>query len=132
MNKINNVILAIILTSLLPLNVHSQKVAQGGFKGLQHIEPTNWWTGMKNPELQLMLHGTDIASSELSIDYPGVLVTQIKRTDNPNYLFVYLNITPETRPGIFKIILKKGRKKQVVNYELKERTPNSANRESFS
>ena len=132
MNKINNVILAIILTSLLPLNVHSQKVAQGGFKGLQHIEPTNWWTGMKNPELQLMLHGTDMASSELSIDYPGVLVTQIKRTDNPNYLFVYLNITPETRPGIFKIILKKGRKKQVVNYELKERTPNSANRESFS
>ena len=34
------------------------------------IEPTFWWSGMKNPELQLMVYGKDIAGY-LPIDLSG-------------------------------------------------------------
>ena len=36
------------------------------------IEPTFWWSGMKNPELQLMVYGKDIAGYLPSVKYPGV------------------------------------------------------------
>ena len=35
------------------------------------IEPTFWWSGMKNPELQLMVYGKDIAGYLPSVKYPG-------------------------------------------------------------
>ena len=36
------------------------------------IEPAFWWSGMKNPELQLMVYGKDIAGYLPSVKYPGV------------------------------------------------------------
>mgnify|MGYP002226495760 FL=1 len=30
------------------------------------IEPAFWWSGMKNPELQLMVYGKDIADISLA------------------------------------------------------------------
>lgn len=95
------------------------------------IEPTYWWTGMNNPTLQVMIYGKDVANSEVSINNPRVSIAEKKLTDNPNYLFLYLNIK-DAKAGTFKIELKNGRKKKIVKYELKERIPNSANRESFS
>ena len=38
------------------------------------IEPAFWWSGMKNPELQMMVYGKDIGSvgkPELPIDLSG-------------------------------------------------------------
>ena len=96
------------------------------------IEPTFWWTDMHNPNLQLMIYGKDIAKSEVSINYPGVSIVEKKLTDNPNYIFLYINIINDTEAGVFNIELKKGRKKKIVKYELKNRIANSANRESFS
>ena len=96
------------------------------------VEPSFWWTNMKNPELQIMLYGKDISKSEVSINYPGVSILEKKLTDNPNYIFLYININENAKAGIFNIELKNGKKKKTVKYELKERTPNSANRVSFS
>lgn len=39
---------------------------------IERIEPACWWVDMKNPELQIMVYGKNIAHSEVSIDYPGV------------------------------------------------------------
>ena len=96
------------------------------------VEPSFWWTNMKNPELQIMLYGKDISKSEVSINYPGVSILEKKLTDNPNYIFLYININENAKAGIFNIELKNGKKKKTVKYELKERTTNSANRVSFS
>lgn len=96
------------------------------------IEPTYWWTDMHNPNLQIMLYGKDVSKNEISINHPGVSIVEKKLTDNPNYVFLYININKEAKAGFFNIELKNGRKKKLVKYELKERIPNSANRESFS
>jgi neopullulanase len=96
------------------------------------VEPPNWWAGMKNPTLQLMVHGEDISSSELDLKYPGVQLVSTERTDNPNYLFLNLEIATFTKPG--SLILKfkfENRKMIKYKYELLERKPGSANRDGF-
>jgi len=98
-----------------------------------HVEPPNWWTNMTNPELQIMIHGDQIAKYNPTIDYPGVVIQRVVSTDNPNYLFIYLTIDPNTNPGQFDIqlvSLKTGRKK-LRSYELLERRLGSAERVGF-
>lgn len=66
---------------------------------IQHIEPLNWWVGMKNPHLQLMVHGNKIAHTNPIINYPGVTVQQVHKGESNNYLFIDLEIKPTTKPG---------------------------------
>lgn len=98
----------------------------------QRVEPLNWWTNMTQPELQIMLYGTNINQAEITINYPGVSVIRKETTDNPDYVFLYLNINKETKPGFFKIQIKEGKKKQTVLYELKSRQAESSQRKSFT
>ena len=65
---------------------------------IDHIEPENWYVGMKNSSLQLMVYGKNIRDSRVSVDYPGVKIDSLVRLDSPNYLFVYLNLS-EAKPG---------------------------------
>ena len=78
---------------------------------VQRLEPTSWWVGMQQTELQLMLYGTGIATADITIQYPGVTLLRKQLTDNSNYAFLYLNIAADTQPGKFSIIIKKGKKK---------------------
>lgn len=99
---------------------------------IQHVEPLNWWTGMKRPELQVMVHGERIAELAPALAYPGVRITGVERTDNPNYLFVNLRIGKDAKPGEFKLQFKRG--KEVVAshpYRLEARRPGSRARRSF-
>ena len=48
------------------------------------IEPTFWWSGMKNPELQLMVYGKDIAGYLPSVKYPGVQLKSSVALESPN------------------------------------------------
>ena len=94
---------------------------------ITRMEPAFWWTGMKNSELQIMVYGKDIARSELQFEYPGVRLKEIVRTDNPNYLFIYLEISKEAQPGVIKFnfsnAVKTGRASSLLTkmYELKPR-----------
>src|SRR5210317_589271 len=102
-------------------------------QSIERIEPPNWWTGMHNPELQLLLYGRDISGLEPVVKYPGVDVKKVTTTANPNYLFVYLNIKKYTKPGVFDIELTDAEGKKVLDfeYELREREPGSAERMGF-
>jgi neopullulanase len=82
------------------------------------IYPTNWWVGMKNPKVQLMLHGTDVGSSTVSINYPGITVTRVNKVENRNYLFVDLTISSSAKPGTARIRLNNGTS---INFQLKPR-----------
>jgi neopullulanase len=54
---------------------------------------------MKDPRLQLMVHGRDISSFDVSIDYPGVTIDKISKVTNPNYLLIDLTLLPSCRAG---------------------------------
>ena len=48
------------------------------------VYPTHWWVGMKNPHLQLLVHGKDIATRTVNMSYPGIKVLQVHKVENPN------------------------------------------------
>lgn len=88
---------------------------------IERVEPAFWYTGMKNHELQVMLYGNDIANYDVSLAYPGVSIKQVCKVENPNYLFVYLDVTSGANPGKFNFTLTKGKKKIQQPYELRSR-----------
>ena len=66
---------------------------------IDRIEPTDWFVGLKNPQVQLMVYGKGINNTEtVSTDYPGVVVDSLVHLDSPNYLLVYMNVK-NARPG---------------------------------
>jgi glycosidase len=95
---------------------------------LERVEPMFWWTGMKNPKLQLIVHGNNIAASSVSFTYPGVKLAAVHKVENPNYLFLDLVISSAAKPGKFTISFKKSTGNLSYVYELKQRntSPNRA------
>ncbi len=89
------------------------------------VYPGNWWVDMKNPNLQLMLHGDNIAAgaSSFKLIFPGVTVNKVHKADNPNYLFVDVTIAPNTRPGNAIIKLVEGGKPVTKTFGFKARRP---------
>ena len=91
----------------------------------QNIYPTHWWAGMKNPNLQLLLHEKDIANNydHASTSYPGVDVISTEKLANKNYLVINLLISPETQPGDITIQVRdKKNKLRNISYSLKKRS----------
>lgn len=100
---------------------------------IEHVEPLHWWVGMHNPEVQLMVHGKAIAELTPELDYAGVKLLGVERTDNPNYLFVNLHITAAAKPGTVKLrFMGAGQEQVQVNYQLDARRAGSAQRQSFA
>jgi glycosidase len=87
------------------------------------IEPPNWWTGMAERQLEILIYDRNASDLEPSIDYPGVSLLETTRLENPNYIFLLLDIAPETKAGSFFIELKypDGRENKAYPYELKAR-----------
>ncbi len=89
---------------------------------IQRMDPPFWYAGMKNHELQVLFYGKDIAASEFSLkDYPGVSVKEVAKVSNPNYLFVYLDISAAARPGTMTFQFKEGRKTTAKEFVLRPR-----------
>lgn len=90
------------------------------------VYPSHWWVGMKSRSLQLMLHQEGIGQfTKVSTVYPGVAVKKVSCPENRNYLFVDIEIAPQTRPGTvtFNLSGASGSAKQsVVRYQLKARS----------
>lgn len=74
---------------------------------IQRVEPPNWWVGMKNPRLQLLVYGENISELYPSIGHEGVSVERVVRVPNPNYLFIDLHIGKQARPGEVQIRFRK-------------------------
>lgn len=87
---------------------------------IKKVAPSFWWAGMKNPELQILLYGEDLALSDVSVSGEGIYLKETVRQDNPNYLLLYLDLS-EAKAQTFQILLKYGKKKLQIPYELKSR-----------
>lgn len=99
---------------------------------VSRVEPPNWWVGMKSPTLQLMVHGERIADLSPSLRYPGVRLVGTQRTDNPNYLFINLEVSRQASPGSLKLVFsRKGVAAVTARFALLERRQGSAQREGF-
>ena len=79
----------ILLTALM-----TQVVMMNAAKlTIDRIDPTDWFVGMKNASLQLMVYGKDIRNvTAVTTDYPGAVIDSVVRLDSPNYLLIYMNL----------------------------------------
>ena len=109
----------LFITTLLFAFFISSPAAAQSFE-IDRLEPEFWWAGFQNTELQLLVYGEDIGSSRVSVDQPGVVLKQAISVENPNYLFVYLDIA-DAESGIFDVTFSKGEEQLTYTYTLKER-----------
>ena len=95
---------------------------------IDRIDPTDWFVGLKNPTVQLMVYGKNIAAVQnVTTDYPGAVVDSVVRLDSPNYLLVYMNLR-EAQPGTMTLAFDKLK----VQYRLKQREKAGKDRYGFT
>ena len=138
-NKMKRFFLVMALGALAMTMSGAKKVA------IDHIEPANWFVGMKNPQLQLMVYGKGIRDVQsVTTTYPGVRIDSLVRLDSPNYLLVYMNVK-DAQPGTMtlnfqsptsKIKPPLGRRKLATigtqeTFELKAREKKGEERQGF-
>ncbi|RYZ24486.1 MAG: alpha-amylase [Chitinophagaceae bacterium] len=87
----------------------------------QGVYPTNWWVGMKNPKLQLMIHAPGAGNYTYSVSDPRVQLQKVTPAENKNYAFIDLVVKAGAKPGLVKINWKKGAERGAFEYELKAR-----------
>ena len=99
---------------------------------IEHLEPPFWWAGMQDRRLELLVHGEDVAALEPVIDHDDVTIVAVHRSDNPNYLFLELLLSPDARAGRFRIDFRQADSVLLHHdYELRAREKGSAERAGF-
>jgi neopullulanase len=113
-----------LIVLFLSFSIQAQKI--------ERIEPPFWWAGMTHNQIELMVYGINISDYKPSISNETVKLTEVKRTENKNYLFLNLDLS-KANSGKFKIdFSKKGKRNNFsVDYEIKERKKDSKLREGF-
>ncbi|MEO6228878.1 MAG: glycoside hydrolase family 13 protein [Ferruginibacter sp.] len=108
----------LLVTVCVTFSVQAQNVAPS----IKRIDPTNWWAGMKNANLQLLVYGPDAGKLSYTINYAGVQLARVSKVENANYAFLDLVISPTAKAGKFNVIGTLGQQKIIRSYELKART----------
>lgn len=98
-------------------------------QGQPNVYPSNWWVGMKNQKLQLMIHEAGIANKipmyKLSAAgmklAEGVTLKLVHRVENPNYIFLDLVIDKNAKPGERTFSFGPPSNNVKIKYELRSR-----------
>ena len=98
---------------------------------IKRIDPTDWFVGMKNAKLQLMVYGESIGKAQVSTAWPGVRIDSVVRLESPNYLLVYLDLSG-AKAGNMPLVFTQGKQKSTINYRLREREMSGEQRRGFS
>ena len=134
--KIWKILLFLLLLSS-PMTAQNSTAAQKkannrtATPNVTRIDPTNWFTDMQDPTLQLMVYGKDIKFADVTTDYPNVKIDSLVRLDSPNYLLVYLNLKGAKPGEVTLTFSNKNGKKTTKKFQLKAREMAGADRKGF-
>jgi len=99
---------------------------------VDRVDPPCWYLGLKNPSLQIMVHGEGIRDAQVAIERcPGAVLDSVVRLDSPNYLLVYVNLSG-VNSSVMDLKFTKGKKSSVVNYPLRQRAMDGSKRTGFT
>ncbi|NUM69949.1 MAG: cyclomaltodextrinase N-terminal domain-containing protein [Ignavibacteriaceae bacterium] len=108
--------LLILFTALIfCVNLTAQK------HSVSKIEPPNWWAGMKGKNLQLMVYGSDLINSTVSVNSDEILIKKIHNAESPNYLFVDIELKSGLKPGRYTFTFTKNGENVKFDYEIAKR-----------
>ena len=105
-------------------------ITTANFAQIERVEPPFWWTNMHLSHVQIMFYGKNIAQYEVSVSN-GIVIENIKKTENPNYVFVTINTKNTTAQELTFSFKSKNKVAFTENYSLKTRKDNSKFRESY-
>ena len=88
----NKILLIILLASSIS---YSQQI--------ERIEPPFWWEGFKNTSLQLLIYGKNISNLDFKIKSDIVDLVSVEKAENPNYIFLNLEVNDKGISGDFDI-----------------------------
>jgi glycosidase len=100
------------------------------FAQIQRIEPPFWYSNMNHSDLEIMFYGKNIAQFDIAVSNK-VVIENIKKTENPNYVFVTID-TKNVQPS--ELIFSFSSKNKVAftqKYALKKRREDSKYRKSY-
>jgi glycosidase len=101
---------------LLSHNAEAQK------KQFAHVDPPHWWAGMKNANLEILIHFKDITLNTFEIKgATGVLLSKVEQMPNPNYVMLHLKLSGGAPAQRFTIGSRGKAGKMQYTYELKPR-----------
>jgi len=72
------------------------------------VEPPNWWTPHTLNPIQVLLTGSELSGAVVSTASKGFKIEVRKASENGHYLFVYLEISKDTRPGTHRFQVRSG------------------------
>jgi len=99
---------------------------------IERVEPPNWWIGFKSTQVQLLVKHPNISEAVPSINYNGVSIAKVHKADSPNYLFIDISISENTKAGQFNIYFDfKNEKDLVHTYSLKDRARDASSFQGF-
>jgi neopullulanase len=87
------------------------------------VYPSHWWVGMKNPHVQLMVRGSNVAENNFTISYPGVKLVKVHKVENRNYVFLDLHIYAAAKAGTVSIKISNPNGAGTISFPLKPRRP---------
>ena len=105
-------------------------ISISAFAQIDRVEPPFWYAGMNLSSVQIMFYGKNIAQYDVAVSN-NVVIENIKKTENPNYIFVTIdtkNIAASELTFSFK---NKNKIAFTKNYSIKTRRENSALRKSY-
>jgi glycosidase len=93
------------------------------------VYPSNWWVGMKMNKIQLMVYAKKAAEMIPAIKLPaagtrladGVILKKVHHVENPNYVFLDIEINAGARPGVRKFEFVMPGFHTTIDFELKAR-----------
>jgi glycosidase len=121
----NLLIMSILSTTLLLAGCSKpQEYAKDIQEGkLNRVEPANWWTGMKDKSLQLMVHGKNIGTTTPIFPKGEIEIVKTHKVENNNYLFIDLIVNSNVKPGNYKLQFIENEKVVAeYDYELREKS----------
>ena len=57
---------------------------------INKIEPPNWWEGMKNSKIELMVYGKGLLNAKVNSN--NLRITKVESITSDNYLFVEVDL----------------------------------------
>lgn len=70
---------------------------------IERIEPPFWWEGFKNTSLQLLVYGENISNLDFNIKSDIVELVSVEKAENPNYIFLNIEVNDKGINGDFDI-----------------------------
>jgi len=85
--------------------------------------PANWWTGMKNNRVLILIQGSGISGGTVSINYPGIkIIKQYSGVGrDSNYIFVDIEISEISEAGNVSILINSGGRTITHNFPLNQK-----------